>query len=636
MELSPDSIFQKHTYDEKERALIERAFALAQHAHQNQKRMSGEPYLIHPLAVASFLADMGLDAATVCAALLHDILEDTSTSKEEIEKIFGRDIAFLVEGVTKLKAIQYRGTPRTDTPIDPHVESLKKMFFAMAEDIRVVLIKLADRYHNMQTLKYQNPEAQKRIALETLEIYAPIAGRLGMGSLKGQLEDLAFPFAYPAEYRDLLTKVQDTYTDRLRYVDRTKPLVARKLRDAGIQIIAIDSRAKRYYSLYQKLWRVEFDTEKIFDLVALRIIVPDIKLCYEALGVLHSLYKPLPGKIKDYIAFPKPNGYQSLHTTIFCEKGRIVEVQIRTSDMHEHAENGIAAHWAYSESGKRRAIKAHQGEAQWVNQLKNTLKEIQSADGLKNLTIDFFKNRIFVFTPMGDIKDLPEGATPIDFAYAIHSSIGHSTQGAKINGKIVPLTTSLQNGDVVDIIRLKNGKPSFDWLGIVKTTHARNQIRSWFRTHDPQTAIMNGRTVFNKELRSVDLSLEKLDKEILYTILETHGLKNSDDLFTKISIGEISAQNIIRTVFKEKIEARRQLSRSRKTKTSSTPPRPGGILIEGHRDMLYKLGKCCAPDAASEIRGYITQNRGITIHRSTCPNIKNATKSRTITTQWET
>src|SRR3989338_2236442 len=415
-----EKILENPAYKESGKKLIEKAFELAKSAHAGQKRLSGEEYLSHPLHVAYFLSELGLDATTISAGILHDTIEDTLVTHKEIEKEFGKDIAFLVEGVTKLSKIEYAGNPNEKKSGADHLNSLKKMIFAMAEDIRVILIKLADRYHNMETLRYKDKASQRKIALETLEIYAPIAARLGMGRLKGQLEDMAFPYVYPLEYSQLIKKVTEKYDDRIKYIERTKPVIKRHLIDAGIKVLEMNSRAKHYYSLYGKMLRKEMDADKIFDLVAMRIIVPDINSCYEALGILHKFYKPLPGLIKDYIALPKPNGYQSLHTTIFCEKGRVVEIQIRTENMHEYAENGIAAHWAYSESCKKTPVAANAKEVEWVTQLKKFLEESKTGEGLANLKIDFFKNRIFAFTPKGDVKDLPEGATPIDFAYAIH------------------------------------------------------------------------------------------------------------------------------------------------------------------------------------------------------------------------
>jgi guanosine-3',5'-bis(diphosphate) 3'-pyrophosphohydrolase len=470
-------ILENTHFSETDRVLIQKAFTVSELAHRGQKRMSGEDYITHPLKAAYFLSELGMDATTVAACILHDTLEDTDLKPNDIKREFGQEILFLVEGVTKLGKIEYSpNSPNKKTALE-NIDSLKKMLFAMAEDIRVILIKLADRYHNMETLKSQDPLSRKRVALETLEIYAPIAARLGMGKLKGQLEDMSFPYAYPEDYTWLIKNVREKYENRMQYIDRTKPLIKRRLTDAGITVINLDSRAKHHYSLYLKIKEHEMDPEKVFDLVAMRVIVPDIKSCYEALGIIHKYYLPVPGLIKDYIALPKPNGYQSLHTTIFCEKGRIVEIQIRTPQMHAHAENGIAAHWAYSESGKKDMFKMDLKETQWVEDLKKFLQEMKPGEGMTSLKIDFFKNRIFAFTPKGDVKDLPDGATPIDFAYSIHTDLGHSLKGAKANGKIVPLDYRLKNGDVVDVIKGKIPKPSFDWIKIAKTNEAKKKIK---------------------------------------------------------------------------------------------------------------------------------------------------------------
>jgi len=565
-----EKILGNPIYNELDKKLIEKAFEVAKTAHAGQKRLSGEEYLFHPLHVACFLSELGLDSATIAAGILHDTIEDTLVTYKDLEKEFGKDIAFLVEGVTKLSKIEYDGNPNENKSNADHLNSLKKMFFAMAEDIRVILIKLADRYHNMETLRYKDKAGQRKIALETLEIYAPIAARLGMGRLKGQLEDMAFPYVYPLEYSQLIKKVKEKYADRIKYLERTKPVIKRYLTDASIPILEINSRAKHYYSLYGKMLRKEMDADKIFDLVAMRIIVPDIKSCYEALGVIHKFYKPLPGLIKDYIALPKPNGYQSLHTTIFCEKGRVVEIQIRTKDMHEYAENGIAAHWAYSEGGKKKGIRANIKEVEWVNQLKNFLKEVAPGEGLSNLKIDFFKHRIFAFTPKGEVKDLPDGATPIDFAYAIHTDLGNMTRGAKINGKITTLDHELRNGDVVEIIKGKDKKPSFDWLKIVKTAEAKKKIKSYFN------------------------ELEQ----------------------------------------KEKIPELKEPKIKQVKKVEVVVPKEGEPIIQGQKGLLYKLAKCCNPSTEHKIKGYMTVNRGVSIHVATCSNIKNGQGARLLNASW--
>ena len=464
------------SYDDADQGLIERAFAFADKVHKGTKRKTGEPYITHPLAAATRLAEMRLDAATVAAALLHDVAEDTGVTINDVKKEFGDEIGFLVDGVTKLGKLKYRGAERM-------AESLRKMFFAIAEDIRVVLIKLADRLHNMETLAVLPPEKQKRIALETLDIYAPLANRLGFGDLKAKLEDLSFMYVYPDECRTVEKLAKTQMSERTHYINRIRPLIQKFLVDDGIQISHIDARAKHYYSLWRKLLKWDMDIEKIHDLIALRIIVPTIEDCYRALGIIHAHWKPLPGLIKDYIAMPKPNGYKSLHTTIFGPDGENIEIQIRTIAMHDEAEHGIAAHWAYSEHKKTKnyrnqiASSAKEKELSWVNQLRDWQKDAtDSNEFIESLKIDFFKNRIFCLTPKGDAIDLPEGATAVDFAYHVHSQIGNAASGARVNGKMVPLNHELGNGDVVEIITQKNKKPNPGWLDFVKTSMARKHI----------------------------------------------------------------------------------------------------------------------------------------------------------------
>lgn len=575
MRLILEKILSNPSLNETDQALIQKAYNTAELGHRGQKRMSGEDYINHPLYAAYFLSELGMDATTIAACILHDTLEDTNIKPEDIKRDFGQEILFLVEGVTKLGKIEYSPSSLNRKTALENIASLKKMLFAMAEDIRVILIKLADRYHNMETLRHRPKESQKRIALETLEIYAPIAARLGMGKLKGQLEDMAFPYVYPDEYAWLIKNVKGKYDDRIIYIERTKPIIKRKLTNAGVKVLDLHSRAKHYYSLYNKIKRHTMDPEKVFDLVAMRIIVPDIKSCYEALGVIHRDYKPISGLIKDYIAVPKPNGYQSLHTTIFCEKGRVVELQIRTPDMHEHAENGIAAHWAYSEGGKRKVFKADTKETQWVNQLKQFLQEMRPSEGLTNLKIDFFKNRIFVFTPKGDIKDLPDGATPVDFAYAIHTDLGHSIKGAKTNGKIVPLNHKLKNGDVVEIIKGKIAKPSFDWLKIVKTTEARKKIKGWFAIEEKKLKEAQGIKEEEKEIK------KQINKKVVVAITKT-----------------------------------------------------GIPIIQDQTGLMYKLAKCCNPKVEDKIKGYMTVNQGVSIHTAQCKNIRTTNGNRLLSASW--
>ena len=470
---------------------ILRAYHFASKAHYGQKRRSGEDYINHCLGTAETLVGLKLDKETIIAALLHDVLDDTKVTPKKIEKEFGEEVLMLVRGVCKIGKIKYRGQERM-------TENLRKLFLAMAKDIRVILIKLADRLHNMKTLSALPKEKQQRIALETLEIYAPLAYRLGIGEIKGQLEDIAFSYVHPNEYNEIVKQVKNKYVQWENHLKEIIPLVRKTLAKKGIKVIEIHSRTKHYYSLYKKLLKYDMDWHRIYDLIALRIIVPDIESCYAALGIIHKKWRPLIGRIKDYIAISKPNGYQSLHTTIFCQKGRITEFQIRTPKMHEEAEYGIAAHWHYSENknlkdyitekilkqkSKRKPEEELKKELIWVKQLQEWQKEkfSSSQEFIDALKIDFLKDRIFVFTPNGDVIDLPEGATPIDFAYQIHSDIGDQCVGVKINGKLSPISEPLQNGQLIEVMTQKNKKPNRDWLKFVKTNQAKSRIKTWFR-----------------------------------------------------------------------------------------------------------------------------------------------------------
>lgn len=465
-------------YSPEEQNLIRTAFTIADESHKNQKRDTGDPYITHPIAVAEELIKLQLDASTIAASLLHDVIEDCDVTPEYLEKNVGREVTFLVESLTKLDRVRYQGFERK-------IESTRKMFLAVAEDIRVVLIKLSDRLHNMRTIHGVRPEKRRRIAQETLEIYAPLANRLGMGEWKGELEDLAFPVVYPEEYVWLLGETKSLLAKRKKYLTDIEPLVLRELTRGHVQPIRIDYRTKRNYSLWKKLQRYDLDIERISDIAALRIIVGTIEECYQALGILHALWKPFPGKIKDYIAMPKSNGYQSLHTTVICEGGIVTEFQIRTQEMHDEAEFGIAAHWAYTEAGKpKKGIAVQDEKINWIRKLQEWQKEFAeggSEDFMEALKIDFFKDRIFILTPKGEVIDLPEGATPVDFAYHIHSEIGDHMTGARANGKMIPFSHKLSSGDVVEIIINKNQKPNPDWLGIAHTSLARGHIRSSLR-----------------------------------------------------------------------------------------------------------------------------------------------------------
>lgn len=462
--------------------MIRRAYNLAKQAHADQKRKNGEPYFNHVLATAELIAGWGLDEIAVSAALLHDVVEDTGYPLEKIRHEFNDQVAFIINGITKLGTIKYRGVER-------QVENLRKLILILAQDVRAILIKLSDRLHNMKTLGALPAQKQKRIALETMEIYAPLAYRLGMKQISGQLEDLAFPYIYPQEHRWLISHTKEKYKERSQYLEKIKPVLKETLEKTGIEIISLESRAKRYASLYKKLLRYDMDVDKIYDLVALRVIVKDIADCYAALGVIHNLWPPLPNRIKDYIALPKPNGYQSLHTTVFCADNKITEIQIRTQEMHEKAEIGIAANWLYAQAkgsenySKKKSPIGDKKELQWVRQLQNWQKEFADpAEFLESLKIDFFRDRIFVITPKGEVFDLPAGATPVDFAYHIHSDVGGTCAGARVSGKIMPLSYELKSGDLVEIITQKNKKPAEAWLAFAKTKLAQNHIRAALKT----------------------------------------------------------------------------------------------------------------------------------------------------------
>lgn len=469
---------------------VMKAYEFARIAHEGSLRKDGSPYITHPLATAKMVSDWGFSETTVAAALLHDVVEDTKRNIEEIEKEFGEEVAFLVEGMTKLDAFKYAASDDSEEK-KKQAENTRKLVLAIAKDLRVVFIKLADRLHNMRTLSALSSKKQKRIAGETIDIYATLAYRLGMQRLSGELEDLAFPYLCPREYKWIKSSMREKYEERKKYAEKVKPVLEKILKEEGINPIEINARAKRYYSLYKKLQRHEMQFDKVYDLVALRIIVEDIGECYETLGVIHKYWPPMPGRIKDYIAMPKPNGYRSLHTTVFCVDNKITEIQIRTKDMHEEAEMGAAAHWSYQQvrdskkykKGKARDWKADEGEIKWVEQLKNWEKGFKGPDEfLKSIKVDFFKDRIFVITPEHEVIDLPEGATPVDFAYWIHTEVGNQCTGAKVNGKIVPLDYELHSGDVVEILTQKGKKPSDSWLDSVKTSMARSKIRECLRT----------------------------------------------------------------------------------------------------------------------------------------------------------
>ncbi len=625
--------------------LIEKAFKFAEHAHLGQKRLSKKDYITHPLGVAKILAKLELDPKTIAAALLHDVPDDTLISLHDIEKNFGEEISFLVSGVSKLGKLRYPKNnidiktikERNKGPIDLRTENLRKMFFAMAQDIRVILIKLADRLDNMKTLNYHSREKQKRIAMETLEIFAPIANRLGIGEIRGGLEDLSFPYLYPKEHSWLIKNIKERYELREKYLEKLKPFIYKILKKEKIKVIDIHSRPKHYWSLYQKLLKHGVNFDRIYDLVALRIIIAsadadkgsvaqkdgqkkdisEIKACYEALGIIHKFFKPLLGRIKDYIAFPRPNGYQAIHTTCFCLDGKITEIQIKTKEMHERAEYGIAAHWAYKEGMGSSSLKK---KFAWVQQLRDWQKKIETPkEFLESLKIDFFKNRIFVFTPKGDVIDLPEGACPIDFAYAIHTDIGNQCSGAKINEKIAPLSQSLQNGDIVRIVTDKNRKPSRNWLEIVKTGMAQSRIKDWFKRESHPENLKRGIKLLNETFQQsqktswLNISQTKKDE-----LLKIFSYKNLESLVAAVGRGKLSSLEILKTLFKEK-----DILFSAPAKALPRIDKKQTIALAGETGILMNIAKCCLPQPNEKIKAYVTKNRGATIHKIDCKNLKN-------------
>jgi GTP pyrophosphokinase len=619
--------------------LTEKAFKFAKEAHRGQKRSSGEDYFQHPTRVAQILKEMHLDQKTIAAGLLHDVPDDTDKTLEDIEKEFSKEIAFLVEGVSKLGKLRYPKEglevkpveERVEEPIDFKAENLRKMFFAMAEDLRVVLIKLADRLHNMETLGFLPPEKQKRIALETLEIFVPMADRLGMGEMKAKLEDLAFPYLYPKEYEWLIQNVKEKYENRKRYLEKLQPVLKELLKKSGVKPSEISSRAKSYWSLYQKLLKHEMNFDRIHDLIALRVVVEDVKTCYEVLGIIHKFWKPLPGKIKDYIAFPKPNNYQALHTTCFCLDGKITEIQIKTQEMQKEAKNGICAHWAMKEGidlktqGKRFA---------WVQQLKNWQEEVsKSKEFLEGLKIDFFKNRIFVFTPKGDVIDLPEGATPVDFAYAVHTDVGNQCAAAKINGKMSSLSLSLKNGDVVEIITDKNKKPSRDWLEFIKTSFARTRVKRWLKSESRPENLKRGVQLLNQEFQKMKgIAFEDLPQTKKEELLKIFSFKNLEGLMVAVGEGEMSPREIFKSLFKE-----REIFTPLPQKSHPKLGDSGQVLLAGEKGIKIHLAKCCCPQPEDEIKAWINKERGASIHKTDCDNLTKAQKKwpqRIIEASW--
>jgi guanosine-3',5'-bis(diphosphate) 3'-pyrophosphohydrolase len=600
--------------------IIRKAFAFAQQGHEGQVRKSGEPYLIHPLAVATILAEMRLDAVCICVGLLHDVVEDTQTPIETIEAQFGKDVSQIVNGLTKINQFHFYSKE------EEQAENFRKMFLAMVDDIRVVLVKLADRLHNMRTLQFLPPEKQLWIAQETLEIYAPIAHRLGMGKIRGELEDLAFSYLEPETYREIKETIESRYKVSQEFLDEVKEVIVQTLREHDIPG-TVESRLKRIYSIYQKIKRQKIPIEQVYDLLAVRIITDTVKDCYAALGIIHNLWRPVPGRIKDFIAIPRPNMYQSLHTSVIESRGRHFEVQIRTQDMHRVAEEGIAAHWKYK-SGKGLNQKDDQ-RFLWLRHLVEWQQEMQDpSDFLSTLKIDLYPEEVYTFTPKGKVIILPRDATPVDFAYAIHTEVGNACTGAKVNGRIVPLRSKLKNGDIVEIQTQQGHTPSRDWLSVVKTSKARNKIRHFINVTQKARSIEIGKKILEKEAKKYKLNLKKLvDEGALLKIAPDYGCTKLEDLYSALGFGKVSVRVLLskfltpgemEAACEEKVS--KFASAVRKVLRFSSG---ATIQVKGMDDLLVYRAKCCNPIRGEEIVGYITRGKGVAVHAKRCANVGN-------------
>jgi len=630
-----DILDQIHSYlPDADTSLVEKAYVYSAKVHAGQVRLSGEPYLSHPLEVALILSKMRLDLPSIAAGLLHDTVEDTLATLDEIQKLFGHDVATIVDGVTKLSKIRFH------SQIHKQAENTRKMILAMSKDIRVVLVKLADRLHNMRTLEFQKEHKQARIARETMDIYAPIASRLGIDWIKRELEDLSFKYLYPEEYEELRGQVEARLGQRKLFVEEVKDLIAHKMAEFGLSCKVL-GRPKHLYSTFKKMRARNLPLEEIYDLIAFRIILKTKKECYEALGLVHSLWKPVSGRFKDYISLPKANMYQSLHTTVIGPYGEKMEIQIRTEEMDRVAREGIAAHWLYKEG--RMITPDKQKQFEWLNQLMEWQKELANPrEFLDSVRLDLFSNEVYVFTPRGDVKEFPRGATPIDFAYAIHTEVGHHCMGAKVNGKMVPLKYELQDGDVVEIITSPQHVPSRDWLKIAKTSRALTRIRNWIKTEERQKSLDLGKDLLSREFKKHRADFTGFIKdEKAKKVANALSLKTPEDMLIAIGYGKISPIQVYkkfqRLALKNGIEIEEEVAIEGLSGGDSEKAfREGqqGINIQGIDNIMVHLGKCCTPVPGDEVIGYITRGRGVTVHRVDCINIKNLDPERKVEVTW--
>ena len=628
-------------------SMIEKAYKVASEAHEGQKRKSGEPYIIHPLCVAIILADLELDKETIVAGLLHDAVEDTWMTYEEVEKEFGSEVALLVDGVTKLGQLSYSADK-----VEVQAENLRKMFLAMAKDIRVILIKLADRLHNMRTLQYMRPEKQQEKARETMDIYAPIAMRLGISKIKVELDDLSLKYLKPDVYYDLVHKVALRKSEREQFVGAIVKEVKKHMDDANIKA-QVDGRVKHFFSIYKKMVNQDKTIDQIYDLFAVRILVDTVKDCYAALGVIQEMYKPIPGRFKDYIAMPKPNMYQSLHTTLIGPNGQPFEIQIRTYEMHRTAEYGIAAHWKYKESsdGKAPVGKSEEEKLNWLRQILEWQRDMSDNKEFMSLLkndLDLFADSVYCFTPQGDVKTLPSGSTPVDFAYSVHSAVGNKMVGARVNGKLVPIEYEIKNGDRIEIITSQNSQgPSRDWLKLVKSTQAKNKINQWFKKELKEDNILKGKEMLAQYARAKGFKIANYTKtQYLEAVLRKYGFRDWDSVLAAIGHGGLKEGQ----VFNKLVEAydkenKKNLTDEQVLEAASETQEKlhiakskSGIVVKGIHDVAVRFSKCCNPIPGDEIVGFVTRGRGITIHRTDCVNVLNMSetdRTRLIEAEWQ-
>lgn len=660
--VSPEQLYQdliervRKYHPSDDISMIEKAYGIARSAHEGQVRKSGEPYIIHPLCVAIILADLELDKETIVAGLLHDVVEDTVMTTEEISAQFGPDVALLVDGVTKLLHLHMADNSgnKTEAQLEMQAENLRKMFMAMAKDIRVIMIKLADRLHNMRTLKHMPHEKQIRIARETMDIYAPIAQRLGISKIKVELDDLSLKYLEPDVYYDLVDKIAMRKSEREKYIANIVREVSEHISKAGIEA-KIDGRVKHFFSIYKKMKNQHKSIDQIYDLFAVRIIVDTVKDCYAALGVIHEMYKPIPGRFKDYIAMPKANMYQSLHTTLIGSSGQPFEIQIRTYEMHRVAEYGIAAHWKYKEASDGKKVEAQEEEKlAWLRQILEWQREMSDNKEFMNMLksdLDLFSDSVYCFTPTGEVKTLPAGSTPIDFAYSIHSAVGNKMIGARVNGRLVTIDYEIQNGDRVEVLTSQNSKgPSRDWLSVVKSTQAKNKINQWFKHEVKEENILKGKELFNAYCKSRAINLGDIMKpEYQNGVMKKYGFMDWDSVLAAIGHGALKegqVANRMQELYEKdhpKVISNEEVlaaiaENSAKQAAQMKPRSKNGIVVKGIHDVAVRFSKCCSPVPGDEIVGFVTRGRGISIHRTDCINVLNLPeieRARLIEAEWE-